>query len=194
MGGRWVKSHKIVRFPATDLDPTQYLAPRHRSHTPHPLSTQNHTSTTTTTTTTTSAADTTLDTSSTRHSENNSKESLEISGGGGDSVKHAQSGEGEGDAGGRESGKEGEMGEEKVAGSDPVGSSNSSSDDKSVTTGNATTTVPNGLPPLPTSSAPAADIPESPVSEIGEFLHSCAFPLKQTYTHKHFLYYLRDVS
>lgn len=28
MSGRWVKSHKIVRFPHNDLDPTKYLAPR----------------------------------------------------------------------------------------------------------------------------------------------------------------------
>ena len=28
MNGRWVKSHKIVRFPRTDFDPTKYLAPR----------------------------------------------------------------------------------------------------------------------------------------------------------------------
>ena len=28
MSGRWVKSHKIVRFPHTDFDPTKYLAPR----------------------------------------------------------------------------------------------------------------------------------------------------------------------
>ncbi|KAK7088273.1 hypothetical protein V1264_022209 [Littorina saxatilis] len=28
MSGRWVKSHKIVRFPRTDFDPSHYLAPR----------------------------------------------------------------------------------------------------------------------------------------------------------------------
>ena len=28
MNGRWVKSHKIVRFPRTNFNPTKYVAPR----------------------------------------------------------------------------------------------------------------------------------------------------------------------
>ncbi|XP_076452524.1 ubiquitin carboxyl-terminal hydrolase 32-like isoform X2 [Babylonia areolata] len=48
LGGRWVKSHKIVHFPRTNFDPTKYLTPRDSSSTetkeqltdpPPPLST-----------------------------------------------------------------------------------------------------------------------------------------------------------
>ena len=59
LGGRWVKSHKIVHFPRTNFDPTRYLTPRDSPpeiEQPPPTTSSKSEPTTTTSTTTTSSS------------------------------------------------------------------------------------------------------------------------------------------